>query len=84
MTTSTIPARLRAACRGHPAAQIPWPHRLLHEAADRIEELDKAGERVLAFLEEEMSRAEPALEHHLMVEAAELRAALRPNEEILP
>lgn len=42
MTTSTIPARLRAACRGHPAAQIPWPHRLLHEAADRIEELEAA------------------------------------------
>lgn len=29
--------RLRAACNGHPAAKIPWPHRLLHEAADLIE-----------------------------------------------
>jgi hypothetical protein len=26
--------RLRASCVGHPHAKIPWPHRLLHEAAD--------------------------------------------------
>lgn len=29
--------RLRAACVGHPAASIVWPHRLLHEAAHAIE-----------------------------------------------
>ena len=29
--------RLRQACSGHPNAQIPWPHRLLHEAADFLE-----------------------------------------------
>lgn len=27
---------LRAACVGHPAAKIPWPHRLLHDSADLI------------------------------------------------
>jgi hypothetical protein len=32
-----LASRLRAACQGHPAAKIPWPHRLLHEAADFIE-----------------------------------------------
>ena len=44
---ATIPERLRAACRGHPAAHIPWPHRLLHEAADRIEALEAIAEEVL-------------------------------------
>lgn len=32
-----IAADVRAACNGHPAANIPWPHRLLHEAADALE-----------------------------------------------
>ena len=32
--------RLRAACNGHPHAKIPWPHRILHEAADAIEQRD--------------------------------------------
>lgn len=31
-----IEQRLRAACNGHPHAKIPWPHRLLHEAADEM------------------------------------------------
>lgn len=34
-----IAALLRQACVGHPAAEIPWPHRLLHDAADTIETL---------------------------------------------
>lgn len=29
--------RLRDACVGHPHAKIPWPHRLLHEAADALD-----------------------------------------------
>ena len=33
--------RLRYACNGHPYAKIPWPHRLLHEAADEIEDMAK-------------------------------------------
>ena len=36
-----IASRLRSACTGHPCATIPWPHRLLHEAADEIERLEK-------------------------------------------
>jgi hypothetical protein len=32
--------RLREACNGHPHAEIPWPHRLLHDAADEIERLN--------------------------------------------
>lgn len=35
-----LQTRLRAACNGHPAAKIPWPHRLLHEAADEIDRLN--------------------------------------------
>ncbi len=37
-----IVKRLRAACNGHPNAKIPWPHRVLHEAADEIERLRRA------------------------------------------
>lgn len=33
------PERLREACKGHPAASVTWPHRLLHDAADEIEQL---------------------------------------------
>jgi hypothetical protein len=36
----SIAERLRAACDGHPAANIPWPHRVLHEAADEIARLE--------------------------------------------
>jgi hypothetical protein len=31
-----IIARLQEACSGHPAAKIPWPHRLLHDAIGEI------------------------------------------------
>lgn len=33
----TIQARLRGACVGHPHAKIPWPHYLLHEAANELD-----------------------------------------------
>lgn len=36
---SDLVARLKAACVGHPDAKIPWPHRLLHEAADELTSL---------------------------------------------
>jgi len=32
--------RLRESCHGYPAAEIQWPHRILHEAADAIEALE--------------------------------------------
>lgn len=45
-----IVERLRAACVGHPNARIPWPHRMLHEAADTIdrqrEEIGRLCERM--------------------------------------
>lgn len=34
--------KLRDACNGHPTAQIPWPHRLLHEAADALDAVHSA------------------------------------------
>ncbi|NGO63911.1 hypothetical protein G6N76_09505 [Rhizobium daejeonense] len=34
-----IVEQLNEACNGHPAATIPWPHRLLHSAADEITRL---------------------------------------------
>lgn len=37
--------RLREACDGHPHAKIPWPHRLLHEAASAIEGAEKPSVR---------------------------------------
>ena len=37
-----VVARLRDACNGHPSTLIPWPHRVLHDAAARIEELEAA------------------------------------------
>jgi hypothetical protein len=36
---SELVERLREACKGHPHAKIPWPHRLLHEAIAEIERL---------------------------------------------
>lgn len=48
-----LAVRLRAACNGHPHAKIPWPHRILHEAADSIETLRvahrHAAERVIVL-----------------------------------
>ena len=41
-TAQSIIERLRGACNGHPSAAIPWPHRVLHDAAARIEELEAA------------------------------------------
>lgn len=36
-TTSDLAQRLRDACDGRPHAKIPWPHRLLHEAAEFVD-----------------------------------------------
>lgn len=40
--TDNLVMRLRSACNGHPTALIPWPHRLLHDAASEIERLTLA------------------------------------------
>ena len=34
--------KVRALCKGHPAAKIAWPHRELHEIADELEALAKS------------------------------------------
>ena len=44
---SDIAERLRAACNGHPAAKVPWPHRVLHEGADEIDRLRSAARAVI-------------------------------------
>ena len=38
---SDVKDKLLAACNGHPATEIPWPHRLLHEAHDEIARLER-------------------------------------------
>lgn len=42
----SLTLRLRLACVGHPTAEIPWPHRILHEAADEIATLTSKLERM--------------------------------------
>lgn len=46
-----IGGRLRDACNGHPSAQIPWPHALLHDAANAIESLRAENQRMRSALE---------------------------------
>lgn len=46
-TPGDIVARLNDACVGHPAARIPWPHRLLHDARDEIVRLRRGWLRVI-------------------------------------
>ena len=43
---SDLKQRLLDACLGHPHAKIPWPHRLLHEAAAEIDRLRAALEAI--------------------------------------
>jgi hypothetical protein len=55
--------RLRDACVGHPHAVIPWPHRLLHEAADRLRDIESDRDRlvdVVHRLQGEISRLKAA------------------------
>jgi len=44
--------------RGHPYAKIPWPHRILNDAASRIEELEAERDA----LREAVETAIPAIE----------------------
>jgi len=54
--------RLREACSGHPAAKIPWPHRILHEAADRIETFETAARALVdAWDEDEIGQIDGEL-----------------------
>ena len=73
--------RLKEACKGHPHAKIPWPHRLLHDAIDEIERLNleiKQGEasRKPERVEVASSTPLPALSEELEKERKELKACL--------
>ena len=48
----SITDKLRSAAYGHPIASIPWPHRLLHEAANTISELEAENQRLRNALKE--------------------------------
>jgi hypothetical protein len=46
MSVNDLRQRLLDSCVGHPAAGIPWPHRLLHEASDELGRLDAENARL--------------------------------------
>lgn len=50
---SSIPDRLRQVCNVHIFAKIAWPHRLLHEAAEEIERLQRLLDAEEAALKQE-------------------------------
>lgn len=52
---SDIVERLRDACNGHPYAKIPWPHRVLLEAADEIERQRRIETAARAMIEAEVA-----------------------------
>ena len=72
-TGSALSLRLRQACNGHPHAKIPWPHRLLHEAADEIERLQTA---ITETLTEQAHLADG--ENCTLIK---LKRAMTPNEK---
>jgi len=68
-----LPERLRAECRGQPAS-IQWPHRILHEAADEIEECWRNISIKADWIEEKLD--DLAAEHETRI-----RSALVQEEE---
>jgi hypothetical protein len=60
MTTEpvSIAYKLIEAANGHPHALIPWPHRLLHDAAARIKELELNEHTREAFYGERIAELE--------------------------
>ena len=77
-----IVERLRKACVGHPYAKIPWPHRVLIEAADEIEFLRKERDRLREALKE--IATEEYIDPKMIAEEAlwyskAARAALKEN-----
>lgn len=47
---SDLKQRLFDACVGNPVAEIPWPHRLLHDAAERIAALEAENAKLRAVV----------------------------------
>jgi hypothetical protein len=70
---SDLIERLRGACKGHPAALIPWPHRILHEAADEIERLTAELDAHIRESANMLAKAESARESCTLVPTKKLR-----------
>ncbi len=64
-----IVERLRESCVGHPTANIPWPHRLFHEAANEIERLRAEKSKFLKAWDKSYEVAEDL---HRRAKAAEM------------
>jgi len=78
---SDIKQRLLDACNGHPAAKIPWPHRLLHDAHNHIAELEA---EVAALKREENVanyRSAISLANSYKAELEKAEAALKDEKE---
>lgn len=56
MTTDALSQRLKDNCIGHPHAKIPWPHALLHEAADELDWREKQIKMLRGCLAEHVER----------------------------
>ena len=84
----SLTVRLRDACVGHPSAEIPWPHRILHEAADRIAELEarcaKYEAFTTAYVNWATSDADGRAEGEYFVEMVEAYDALEKALEVKP
>lgn len=96
-TPADVVARLRAACVGHPFAKIPWPHRILHDAAALITSLEARAETAERERDMAADNLRAATEQHVAdmaemdadrcaakAEAATLRKRVEMLEEARP
>lgn len=73
----SLTGRLREACVEHPAAEIKWPHRLLHEAADEIERMRAEVDRLTAALPYDWDKykaSQESLREHMLLVVSEKQA----------
>ncbi len=74
--------QLRAFCVGYPGTNIPWPLHVLHEAADRIAELEAEVERQRTFLQ--IAQGDIAIHQARAADFEGCLAMLRePSEELV-
>lgn len=81
---SDIVNRLREAATGHPYAKIPWPHRVLIDAAHEIEQLRMALLAITPFAEWQLSEMTAERNPGPLRNAVKIaRAALegKPNDQ---
>lgn len=76
--------RLRAACNGHPASMIPWPHYLLHDAIAEIARLRAEAARLTEQVEAERKIGREEIERRMNLEEflAAAEANLRDAKEV--